>query len=741
MPKEHKKRGRREEKKRKRDAEDDTLDPKRARLAAHEDVVAAEGSQDEVMDGVSTPGEMPFYGMLDEEEQEYFKRADEMLELNQFDSPEERDLFLENVYKEADGKELKIANSQSCSRLMERLILLSTPKQLKSLFQKFSGQYVSPHAIQVPATNTYSFSSLVQHRFASHCCEALFLHAAPFVTQSEASEGLDYTDPNEVYVSMEDLFIHTIHELEGNLGFLLTDRFGSHTLRVLLTVLSGQPLAQASGRTLLKSKRKEKIGVNGVKTTTQGLENRPVPASFTTAMESLISTSMTGLDTTYLRALATHKTGNPTLQLLIQLELTQFGKQHAKDEASIIRRLLPDDPIAEGTESANFIQGMLYDQIGSHLMETIIEFAPGKLFKQLYRDYFKERIGSLARNEVASYVACKILERLNKEDLEDARDQILKQIPNLVERNRTLIIKTIIERSNIRGVETAPIASALEAAYSGPHGFEITRLLKVNEGTGAAEPSDSSTESNGHHHHHHHHHDPAKVHCCLLAQTMLASAGPLSALILTSLLSLPPALLVKLSMAAPTSQVLQAALTSPEANTIFRRKIIQSFYGQVGSMALDPYASHVIDAIWRGTSGLAFIRERIAEELAENEGALRESKVGRVVWRNWNMDLYKRRRGDWVKMCRSSAGNDGFMSFPNDKRDTTEDEHEQARTEKKPKVAGRHMTALEAARQKHFAEKQKKEKMKLKKEKRNRTATAVNSEAILPHDRGKQPLV
>jgi nucleolar protein 9 len=149
MPKEHKKRGRREEKKRKREAEEqeELEDTKKRRLSAHE----ADGAQDIVLDdvvaGVSTPAEMPFYGMLDEEEQEYFKRADEMLELNQFDSPEERSLFLENVYKEAEGKELKIANSQSCSRLMERLILLSTPEQLKALFQKFSGQYVFYHCV------------------------------------------------------------------------------------------------------------------------------------------------------------------------------------------------------------------------------------------------------------------------------------------------------------------------------------------------------------------------------------------------------------------------------------------------------------------------------------------------------------------------------------------------------------------------------------------------------------------
>jgi hypothetical protein len=85
-----------------------------------------------------------YYGMLDDDEQEYFKRADELLELHQFDDHDARKLFLDSVYKEADGKELKIANSQSCSRLLERLILLSSPDQLKNLFQKFSGQYVHP---------------------------------------------------------------------------------------------------------------------------------------------------------------------------------------------------------------------------------------------------------------------------------------------------------------------------------------------------------------------------------------------------------------------------------------------------------------------------------------------------------------------------------------------------------------------------------------------------------------------
>lgn len=149
MPKEHKKRGRREENKRKREAEEEeaTLPIKRHKSEDPQGEVAIvvdgdEAHHEENYEAAAGPGEIPFYGLLDEDEQEYFKRADSMLELNQFADAEERSLFLANVYKEASGKELKIANSQSCSRLMERLILMSTPAQLKALFRKFSGQSV-----------------------------------------------------------------------------------------------------------------------------------------------------------------------------------------------------------------------------------------------------------------------------------------------------------------------------------------------------------------------------------------------------------------------------------------------------------------------------------------------------------------------------------------------------------------------------------------------------------------------
>lgn len=151
MPQEKKKRGRRGEKRKHEDIDEaskeaaHSTNKRRKSIDADEqhDFIAL-GATDEAPEHSYPPGlERPFFGMLDEEEQEYFKTADDLLEANSFGSTEEQDLFLANVYREAEGKELKIAQSQSCSRLMERLIRLSNPSQLKKLFQSFSGKYVA----------------------------------------------------------------------------------------------------------------------------------------------------------------------------------------------------------------------------------------------------------------------------------------------------------------------------------------------------------------------------------------------------------------------------------------------------------------------------------------------------------------------------------------------------------------------------------------------------------------------
>ena len=553
-----------------------------------------------------------------------------------------------------------------------------------------------------------SFIHLVTHRFASHCCEALFLRAAPAVTDELLAPTLkDEKDnhlspPNGVnsHPSMESLFLQTLSEFEGNIGFLLTDRYASHVLRVLLLVLSGEPINTTSTKHLIQSKMKEAISVPGTNANAQSLDRqRSVPESFSTALEKVIHDSIAGLDTDKLRALATHAHGNPTLQLLLKLELNYFGKQRARDERSVIRTLLPDDPITADSGSATFINGLVYDPIGSHLVEQIIQHAPGKMFKNIYNEFFKERLASHARNNVAAYVVCRILERLSHDDLLDAHERLVSAVTSLLQRGKTMVVRTLIERCTVRGIDTQAIAVQVDATWHGPDGFEIKKLLKFEEGNklDVEDPSDGhqssanesaaafarSTE-------------PIKVHFNVLAQAMLLVPGSLSALVLDSLIGLESQTLLNMARDPIVSRTLQAALTTKNASMINTRKLIQHFYGQMGGMAIDTAASHVVDCIWEGTHGLAFIRERIAEELAENEKAMRESPCGRAVWKNWKMDIYKRRRGEWVRQSKIKASNDGFQSFS--ELDQNKDKDGSAKT------------PLQAARERHAKEKKRERK-------------------------------
>lgn len=768
MPRENKKRGRRaEEKKRKLEAAgldepdhkrqkqqealatadyipldlgpmDSTVDEDAAEM--HAEVEADGEPEAEPIDGAPHPGEQPFYGMLDESEQEYFKSADETLDLNMFNDPEERELFLTNLYREAEGKELKLANSQSCSRLMERLIQLSTPDQLKRLFTKYSGNFVH----------------LLQHRFASHCCEALFIKAAPVVTSEmqnpigksktngEEGESADLQD-------METYFMNTLNELEEYLGYFMTHKWGSHALRVLLLVLAGEPVTQAKRKGPLQSKRKEKVQVSGTRAVEEMLlEKREVPETFATALDIMIQKCVQGLNTDFLRALAQHPTGNPTMQLLLQMELTKFGKQRAKDESSLMHKLLPDDPITEESGSASFINGLIYDPVGSRLLETIIEYAPAKTFKTIYQEFFKPRLAVLARNDVASYVIIKVLSRLSGEDLGKACEELLPHMEMLVERNRIALIRALVERSTVRGISTEHLAKSIALAYHGDNGFDLSKVLKITNPTSNSQVAvekghktaiKNQTEKNV---------TPAneRLHGSLLAQAMIAAQGPLNDLIYTSFAHLSPSVMLGMAEDPSASHTVSAALSNPQASTIHRRKLIQQYYGNIAKMAQDQYASRVIDNMWNGTAGLAFIRERVAEELAEAEHDLRESIPGRKVWRNWDMDLYKRRRRDWISKSRESAGREAFVGFPDEQapssqerkarekvikangeqgQDHTSSKHDRRSKGKERKSdAGpstvaepsvRHLTALDRARQKHAAEKARKEREAAKRDK------------------------
>ncbi|KZL63975.1 rRNA processing protein [Colletotrichum tofieldiae] len=603
--------------------------------------------------------EKEFFGMLADEEQEYFRRADELLELNQFPSPEERDVFLQNVYKEAQGKELKLASSQSLSRLMERLILLSNTKQKKQIFNAFAGHFLS----------------LVQHRFASHCCEKLFLESAPVVTQElggivpepKSYDEMEVEEGAEPENTMENLFLMTLDEFEQHMGFLLTDRFGSHTLRVLLVVLSGRPLDDSATKSLLKSKKKEYISVQGATGASDELTHqlRAVPESFTLATKKIIQDAVAGMDFTALRVLAKHPTGNPLLQLLLELDISLNHKSDktsaAASKDTLLYRLLPDAPASlsdDTSQAADFVNSMVYDQIGSRLLETLITNCPGKIFKALSHNFFGERIATYVRNDIASYPALRVLNRVSKDDLVEAVKKIIPAVPLLVTKARYNVLKTLFERCEARGAyeEKSALTRALTDALGSNPKDLVPKLCHLVEDESAEKEEFQQSPQNK---------TAVAAHGCHLVSTMLKTPGNPSKVAQKSLVAMPPNLLVKLATTAMASMtVLTTALASPAApqNEFFHKALVGALAPHVAELAQSQFGHNVVNAIIEVPSrgkdrSIPFhVKQTIISSLAEHERTLRDSWMGRSVWRTWKGDMWKTRRSDWVKWAKEVDG-------------------------------------------------------------------------------------
>ncbi|KAM0743373.1 hypothetical protein ACQRIT_003550 [Beauveria bassiana] len=622
------------------------VDNDHAEKGYYQDEVPEQAGDDEgFADHEEGPAEKEFFGMLTDEEQEYFRRADEMLELNQFPTPEDRTLFLESVYEEAKGKELKVASSQSCSRLMERLIQLASTAQKKRLFEAFAGHFLS----------------LVQHRFASHCCEALFLRSAGvvcqelsgFVPDTARGDGDEGGEDQEPESSMESLFLATLDELEGSMGFLITDRFASHTLRVLLVVLSGRPLEDVAVKTLIKSKKKEKVSVAGsaaVDEQNQGL--RAVPESFTAAVTKIIRDSTSTMDATSLRVLATHPIGNPTLQLFLELDLS-LNKSEQKADAeqpTLLFQLLPGAPQSlyeESSEAAEFINGMIYDPIGSRLVETIITHAPGKIFKALNQNILLPRIQGYVRNDVSCYPAIKVLNRIGKDQLVEAVEKIGPTVPQLVTKRRYNVLRTLFERCAARGLteEIKQLMKGLREGCGPQPADLVTTLCALTSEEDAKKKKDALQLSKNEY--------AIQSHGAQLLTTLLATPGPAKG-VQEALSALPPDLLVRLATTSfPTATLVSTALKTPSANALFQKSTVHALAPHVVDLAVSQNGHNVVVALaemptrGRDYSVPAHIKEGIMQTLSGSEAALREGWTGRSVWRAWKGDLWKTRRHDW----------------------------------------------------------------------------------------------
>lgn len=380
------------------------------------------------------------------------------------------------------------------------------------------------------------------------------------------------------------------------------------------------------------------------------------------AIHKIIADSTSSMDATALRVLATHPTGNPVLQLLLELDIALNSQASGSEkkgqestDTSLLHRLLPGAPASLSdaeSEASGFVNSMLYDSIGSRLLETLITNCPGKVFKGLYQNILGPRIGTFLRNDTASYPAIKALNRLSKEDLVDAVQKTLPQVSHLISKGRFNVLKVLFERCNVRHAndEIRALLKAICEAYESDDKCLVPKLCGLEEEEEAAEQKEEFQHVTKN--------KSASVsHGSQLAAIMLSIPHPTSKAIQTSLLALGPERLLRLATTSTaTANVLLTALSTPAKNNqIFHKALVASLITQLADLTSSQYGHNVVNAIVSMPSrgdGVALpfhLKQAVMTQLGEQEPVLRESWMGRSVWRTWKGDLWRHRRSDWIK--------------------------------------------------------------------------------------------
>ncbi|AMD22752.1 HHL018Cp [Eremothecium sinecaudum] len=582
-----------------------------------------------------------FFGTLDVQELEYFKQAESTLAVDTFESEEDKVNFISTVIEESKGKELKLATSQICSKLMERIILETDDRQVKEIFQKFNG----------------FFFNISCHKYASHVLETLLVRSAALVERELLTPTFDDTlvaDNDGVFTSMENLFLFMVNELKPNLRMMITHQYASHVLRLLILILSSKKLPSSTQNNSTLRSKKSKIARKMVDLKDSDDFNKVfrTPDSFKSELKTLLSTlykELTngveiGLENrcnispsciTKVREQCIDKVASPVYQLIIQVE-------GIFDRDRSFWHLVFSNTEEKDPKEESFVEYLLSDSVGSHFLQTVIGFSRVKYVERLYRLYMQDRIVKLAKRETTgAYVVQSLLKTLHQNEVRKVINDLVPELSILLNSNidfATEIIDASISQGNYKKNEI--IEQLIEKYY--PDNVEdrniLESCLQLSSSTLGNTRDDWPTAT-----------ERRKA---LFLERLIDLDDKFLNITIDSLLALPEERMLQMCYHGVFSHVVERVLQVGRVETVKRKLLLNIFCKDIVNMACNAYGSHIMDKLWEFTCSLTLYKERIASALTSESTKVKNSVYGRQVWKNWHLEQYNRKMYEWRKILK-----------------------------------------------------------------------------------------
>ncbi|EDO33027.1 predicted protein [Nematostella vectensis] len=593
---------------------------------------------------------------LDEDTLGYFKRVESVIEEDDFDDEESKTLFVENVFTQVEGNELELCCDQGMSRVMEILLRFFTDTQIKTIWQSLTPNY----------------KTVTNDKFGSHVIQHL-VNSVPNMIRTERTKVREVNKGDENVSTMEELFLSYCSVISEDLEELMSSTYGSHVVRAVFEVLGGVKVAASVQRSRMsKGIRADRYGLEAsqkfgkVKTVGQAFgasqtitpsQTMAVPDTFIPVLKTMASVVL-NMD---MEAQVFHPVCCPVIQTLLLVLHQKDEKLCSKLAKKIMKQSCVfdkkkkkekkeeksesgDEDNDNASVSSYKVPPILSHEVSSHLMEKLLHTAPPKLYKKLYKTFFKSHLVTLAQHPTCNFLVQHLLASTTDPDLgEEILEELLPEIEDLLAAGHDGVIARMAESCVRLGIHQDRMCDAIFTAFHCTGAEEkqdcATLILTVTTHDVFYDVEESVEDNEKKDEKHDEQKDTKEVnfHGAVLMKALLDFEHV--AVFADSLLHLSQDELVLVSCNAMGSHVIEAYMKSKTIGEKRKHKMINKLRGVFAKFAGDKQASHVVETCWRE----ADMRHRayITQELVDAEHSLMKDFYGRKVLKTCGVDASK----------------------------------------------------------------------------------------------------
>lgn len=280
-----------------------------------------------------------------------------------------------------------------------------------------------------------------------------------------------------------------------------------------------------------------------------------------------------------------------------------------------------------------------------------------KYIERLYKLYMKERILKLAkRSTTGVFIVQALMFKLKPGEVQFILDQIIPELSELISISEnqnlelsTKVIDASIQRKNYKRDDIIKQLFKKFAPNYNPESPDdvlnaelLENVLQLSTSTLGNTRDDWPTAE--------------ERRRSLLLEKLMEYDYSFIVCVWYNFLALPQEKFIQMCTHGVFSHVVENSLvvkpTELKPISILRKRFLNLFQNQIVKLAVNSYGSHIVDKLWDFTVLLNMYKDRIASELQAESSKVKESNYGKMVWKNWSMEICIRKKYDWKSLIK-----------------------------------------------------------------------------------------